>query len=164
MIIPTIKDIDIGLTITKLQNMEYDGFLRDTGEMISQDIQMRMMAGVRPDGGIQQPNYEKVPGKGYKTWKEKKYPGTPPLILTGSLKNSIRETMQGDMVAINVGSGKHPRVGYRFEKSETFEEIAQKLEEGLPFAAFERPFLYMNEDEIEITFQRFCNLFSGELV
>lgn len=163
----TLKDIDVLATLSNLKNViavEVGKFLGNAGEYTEQQIKLRMSQGISPEGGAYPPNYEIEAGKGYKTWKEEHYPGKPPLILTGALKESIEATIAQDEAIVTPIGGTHPSVGWRFEQEGTMLEVAERQELGLPYAMYPRPFMAINEDEVNMIFHMFCRILEPDFV
>lgn len=162
---PVLKDIDVMSTIERLENIEFEGFLEQSGEFVADNIRIRLQSGVNPDGS----QFTPLRHPAYAAWKEKNYPGRPVMTLTGELLHSITEqTAGGDMVLIGA-EGAHTRIDslgrladqfpdlFGSHGEESFDSILMRQE------AWGRDVMDMSESDVAEVESRFVSLFDEVL-
>lgn len=154
-----LKDIDVLSTIDKFMSMSFGPFLMQEGKRMADVTRQRMARGVDPNERAYAPNTGL-----YGSWKEKKYPGKPPLTLTGELGREIQPFLEGNEVSVWVPPGLHAKVPglpkFVDQDPRDFPSIVEGHELGNRGA--KRIIFGMNEKDIQTTYDAFCRLFEPE--
>lgn len=103
-----------------------------------------------------------------KQWKQKHYPGRPPLTLTGELKSKLTVYFHGESSAeVYVQEGLHQKIpGFPWkamEEPRDYSAIVQGLESGSRAKDKPRQIFGINEREIETVFEKFIRAVEAEL-
>jgi hypothetical protein len=124
------KDIDLISTIDRLQRLSFNPFLNEAGKLLQERTRERWQRAVDPLGQAWAPNAGKYAG-----WKQKYFPGRPPLTLTGELKSKTTIYFRsGFEVNVGIQQGLHTKLKnppkFVDEEPRDYPSIVAGLESG----------------------------------
>ncbi len=154
-------DVDVLPTIDQYMNVNLQSFLQGAGVLVIDRITGRLQRGVAPDETPFTPNAGR-----YAAWKQKYYPGKPPLTLTGEMATKIENVMSGDEAFITMATGRHSLLPHAppwlDQDPREYIEIARGHETGQRGAP--REFLGINDKDIDDILELFAKLFEPDFV